>query len=50
MTAGLAGSLLVWVSVPANSAILKDLFDDHFYADTCANLKEAYGDDVLALW
>lgn len=48
--AGLAGCLLAGVSVQANAATLKDLFDEHYYADTYGDLKEAYGYDREALW
>lgn len=48
--ADLAGCLLAGVSVQANAATLKDLFDEHYYADTYGDLKEAYGYDREALW
>ena len=48
--AGLAGCLLAGVSVQVNAATLKDLFDEHYYADTYGDLKEAYGYDREALW
>lgn len=48
---GLAGGLL-WCGTlgSVNAATLKDLFDEHYYADLYKDLKAAYGYDVLALW
>ena len=49
---GLAGGLL-WCSGTqgsVNAATLKDLFDEHYYADLYEDLKEAYGYDREALW
>lgn len=57
-TAGLAGGML-WCGVTQASAAavtaqhtatLKDVFDEHYYADTYKDLKEKYGYDREALW
>lgn len=48
--AGLAGCLLCGVSIQASAATLKDVFDEHYYADSYGDLKEAYGYDREALW
>ena len=49
--AGLAGGLF-WCSMQGsvNAATLKDLFDEHYYADLYRDLKETYGYDREALW
>ena len=47
---GLAGCLLFGGYAQVKAATLKDVFDEHYYADTYADLKEAYGYDREALW
>lgn len=48
---GLAGAVLWGGSMPqVSAATLKDVFDEHYYADTYKDLKELYGYDREALW
>ena len=47
---GLAGCLLYGGCIQANAATLKDVFDEHYYADTYPDLKKAFGYDREALW
>ncbi len=47
---GLAGCMLAGGSMEVFAATLKDVFDEHYYADTYPDLKEAYGYDREALW
>lgn len=48
---GLAGAVL-WggSALPVSAATLKDLFDEHYYADTYKDLRETFGYDREALW
>lgn len=46
----LAGCMLYCGGVQANAATLKDVFDEHYYADQYPDLKEVYGYDREALW
>lgn len=48
--AALAGCMLYCGGVQANAATLKDVFDEHYYADTNPDLKEAFGYNREALW
>lgn len=48
--AGLAGCLLLGVGIQADAATLKDVFDEHYYADRYKDLKDACGYDREALW
>lgn len=50
--AGLAGVVL-WcggTQASVDAATLKDVFDEHYYADTYKDLKDVYGYDREALW
>ena len=47
---GLAGGVLLSGSLQVNAATLKDIFDEHYYADTYRDLKEIFGYDREALW
>ena len=47
---GLAGSMLFGLNSEAFAATLKDVFDEHYYADSYADLKEAFGYDREKLW
>ncbi len=52
---GLAGAVLCCGGIQAEAAAqksftLKDLFDEHYYADTYKDLKELFGYDREALW
>lgn len=47
---GLAGCLLYGGSMQTSAATLKDVFDEHYYADSNEDLKEAFGYDREALW
>lgn len=47
---GLAGCLLAGGSMQVCAATLKDVFDEHYYADTYEDLKAVYGYDREALW
>lgn len=47
---GLAGGLLWCGGTQVDAATLKDVFDDHYYADTYEDLKAAFGYDREALW
>ncbi|MCI9336891.1 MAG: hypothetical protein HFH93_05010 [Lachnospiraceae bacterium] len=47
---GLAGSMLFGLSGEAFAATLKDVFDEHYYADSYEDLKEAFGYDREKLW
>ena len=47
---GLAGGMLLSGSLQVNAATLEDIFDEHYYADTYRDLKEAFGYDREALW
>ena len=44
--------IMLWCGVQANveAATLKDIFDEHYYADSYKDVKEAYGYDREALW
>ncbi|MCM1056686.1 MAG: hypothetical protein NC517_03665 [Firmicutes bacterium] len=47
---GLAGCLLTGGSMEAFAASLQDVFDEHYYADTYGDLKEAFGYNREVLW
>lgn len=47
---GLAGCLVMGTGMQASAATMKDLFDEHFYADTYPDLKAAFGYNRQALW
>ena len=42
-TLALAGCMLYCGGMQASVATLKDVFDEHYYADTYPDLKEAFG-------
>ena len=46
----LAGCMLYGGCTQVSAATLKDVFDEHYYADTNEDLKEAYGYDREQLW
>lgn len=48
--AGLVGCMFWCGSVQSNAAVMKDLFDEHYYADTYTELRAVYGYDREALW
>lgn len=48
--AGLAACLLCAGGASAGAATLKDVFDEHYYADTYQDLKTAFGYDREMLW
>lgn len=47
---GLAGCLVMGTGMQASAATMKDLFDEHFYADTYPDLKAVFGYNRQALW
>ena len=47
---GLAGCMLLGLSSEAFAATLKDVFDEHYYADRYVDLKDAFGYDREQLW
>lgn len=48
--AALAGCMLYCGGMQVSAATLKDVFDEHYYADTYPDLKEAFGYNREALW
>lgn len=50
VAAGLAGCMILCGSVQSEAAVMKDLFDEHYYADMYPDLKSQYGYDREALW
>ena len=47
---GLAGCMFFGLGSEAFAATLKDVFDEHYYADSYKDLKEAFGYDREKLW
>nr|WP_296461389.1 M23 family metallopeptidase [uncultured Acetatifactor sp.] len=46
----LSGCMFFGIGSEALAASLKDVFDEHYYADSYGDVKEAYGYDREALW